>query len=86
VVGRPKRHIDDPDVQKVLIRDFNRYTWGRWRKKFTAGQVPADHESCDWRWQGRGRHPAYWQYVKHAACHWLVNWSLVLAQKAVSQH
>jgi hypothetical protein len=29
-----KRHISDPEVQTVLARDFNKYTWGRWRQRF----------------------------------------------------
>jgi hypothetical protein len=76
-----KRHIDHPDVQKLLVRDFNRYTWGRWRQKFLPGMVPTEFESCDWQWGHRGRTPAYWRYTKHAACHWLVNFSLRLAEQ-----
>lgn len=29
----------------------------------------------------RGPNPAYWRYVKHAACHWLVNFNLRLAEQ-----
>ena len=25
--------------------------------------------------------PAFWQYTKHAACHWLVNFTLKLAER-----
>ena len=80
-----KRHIGHPDVQAVLVRDFNKFTFGRWRNEFVAGKVPRDFESSDWEWgMGlRGRHPAFWQYVKHSACHWLVNLALVLAMHVV---
>ncbi len=38
--------------------------------------------SCDWGWDRRGRPPKYWDYVKHGACHWLVNFNLELANLA----
>lgn len=73
-------HLDAPRVVSTLVRDFNRFTWGRWRQRFTAGHTPFEFESCDWRCDHRGRRPAYWMYVKHAACHWTVNFALELAQ------
>lgn len=76
-----KQHIDDPEVQKVLVRDFNRFTWGSWRLKFLHGMVPTDFETCDWQFEHRGRRPAFWRYTKHAACHWLANFALMLAQR-----
>jgi hypothetical protein len=76
-----KRHIGHPDVQRVLVRDFNRYTYGRWREKFKPGMVPTEFESCDWQLKHRGRRPAFWQFTKHRACHWLCNFSLRLAQR-----
>ena len=79
---RIEPHLNDEELNKVLVRDFNRYTWGRWRKKFTFGQFPAQFESCDWYWNHRGRHPRFWSYVKHGACHWLVNFALRLAMLA----
>ena len=75
-------HLDNPTLQKVLVSDFNKYTTGRWGKRFRIGQYPADFESCDWRWGVRGRPPRYFQYVKHGACHWLINFNLTLAQLA----
>jgi hypothetical protein len=74
-----------PDVEHVLVRDFNKFTWGRWRKKFQPGQLPHEFESCDWYLDHRGPMPAYWWYVKHAACHWLVNHNLELAQRVRPQ-
>jgi hypothetical protein len=75
-----KRHLDNPRVAETLVRDFNKFTYGRWRERFTAGHYPFEFESCDW-WLGhRGRRPKFWNYVKHAACHWLVNFALELAQ------
>lgn len=74
-----------PVAEPVLVRDFNRFTFGRWRKPFTVGHYPAQFESCDWRWERRGRHPRFWRYVKHSACHWLVNHGLVLAQSVMPE-
>lgn len=76
-----KPFINDKEVQKVLVRDFNKFTYGRWHQEFKAGMKPTEFESCDWRCNTgkRGRQPEYWDYVKHAACHWLVNFNLKLA-------
>ncbi len=75
-----KRHINDERVQKILVRDFERFTIGRWGAHFWPGLRPTDFETCDWQCEHRGRPPAFWAYTKHAACHWLVNFNLELAQ------
>ena len=77
-----KKHIDSAEVQKILATDFNKFTYGRWRQKFKTGDLPTNFESCDWRCNTgrRGRQPAFWDYTKHSACHWLVNFNLRLAQ------
>jgi hypothetical protein len=78
--AKVKRHLDDPELNDILVADFNKYTYGRWEKKFTHGQFPTEFENCDWQLGRRGRPPAYWRYTKHEACHWLVNFNLRLAQ------
>ena len=75
-----KRHLGNEEVNRVLCEDFNKYTFGRWNQKFSRGQVPREFETCDWDVDYEGRHPGYWAYVKHAACHWLVNFNLALAK------
>lgn len=80
---RIKVHLIDPKVADVLVRDFNKFTFGRWEKPFLPGMVPHEFESCDWWCDHRGRMPAFWQYVKHSACHWLVNFNLELAQASL---
>jgi hypothetical protein len=77
---RVEPHLADPALNAVLVRDFNMFTYGRWRKPFTHGQFPRNFESCDWGWEHRGKEPRFWRYVKHAASHWLVNFNLRLAQ------
>jgi hypothetical protein len=72
-------HLADEQLNKILVHDFNKFTWGRWRQRFERGKFPADFESCDWACEHRGRRPRYWHFVKHAACHWLVNFALRLA-------
>jgi hypothetical protein len=74
-----RRHLNDKTLNDILVRDFNKFTYGRWGKPFTQGQVPFEFESCDWWLKHRGRRPAFWSYVKHSACHWLVNFTLHLA-------
>jgi hypothetical protein len=78
---RIKPHLADPEFNRILVEDFNKYTYGRWRKRFPAEgrPYPRSFESCDWDWGHRGRQPSYWRYVKHAACHWLVNSNLRLS-------
>ena len=73
---KAKRHLGDEELNNILVRDFNKFTYGRWGKEFTHGRFPTDFESCDWQWRYRGRRPAFWKYTKHSACHWLVNFSL----------
>jgi hypothetical protein len=75
-----KRHLENPRVADTLVRDFTKVTYGKWRNRFTAGQVPFEFENCDWWIEHRGRHPQFWKYVKHGASHWLVNFALELAQ------
>jgi hypothetical protein len=72
-------HLGDKELNAILVRDFNRFTFGRWREPFLPGMLPEQFESCDWRWDHRGPCPRYWAYVKHAACHWICNFSLRLA-------
>lgn len=73
--------IQNKEVQDILVDNFNKFTYGRWEQRFKHGMKPHEFESCDW-WchDRRGRMPEYWNYVKHAACHWLVNFNLKLAQ------
>jgi hypothetical protein len=75
-------HLQDKELNEILVRDFNKFTFGRWRKKFKSGNYPEDFESCDWRLSHKGKEPRYWRYVKHAACHWIVNFTLRLAMLA----
>jgi hypothetical protein len=79
---RIEPHLSNSKLNAVLVRDFNKYTFGRWGKRFEPGQFPRDFESCDWSWEHQGREPRFWRYVKHSACHWLVNFNLCMAQLA----
>jgi hypothetical protein len=76
---RVRPHLTDKELNDILVIDFNKFTFGRWGRRFTYGDLPCEFESCDWDIDHRGRRPGYWQYVKHAACHWLVNSNLRLA-------
>jgi hypothetical protein len=79
---RIEPHLQDEMLNKILIADFNDYTQGRWGLVFYPGTYPEGIESCDWRIGRRGRPPRYWKYVKHGACHWIVNFCLRLASLA----
>jgi hypothetical protein len=43
-----KPHLGDPELNDVLVRDFNKLTEGRWGKKFRHGQFPREFENTDW--------------------------------------
>ena len=79
-------HLGDRQLNDILVRDFNRFTYGRWRERFKPGDLPCHFESCDWHLFHRPPHPRFWAYVKHAACHWLVNFNLRLATLAEPKH
>jgi hypothetical protein len=79
---RIEPHLSNKRLNRVLVRDFNKYTTGRWRKRFKPGQLPSEFEHCDWQEGHRGKRPRYWDYVKSQACHWLVNFNLTLARLA----
>jgi len=80
-----KPHLADDRLNAILVRDFNRYTYGRWGKRFVAGMIPADFDChCDWRCRHRPPGPRFWRYVASGACHALVNFNLRLAELAES--
>ena len=74
-----KRHLGNEEVNRILYEEFNKFTYGSWGQTFVKGQLPWEFEGCDWQVERIGRPPGYWKYVKHAACHWLVNFNLALA-------
>jgi hypothetical protein len=78
-----KPHIASPDVQIKLYEDMLLYTKAVNRRDFTYGDKPSGFEIGDWRetCNRKGRHPAYWDYVCARACHWLVNFNLMLAMR-----
>lgn len=73
-----RRHLVDEELNEVLVRDFNKFTYGRWRKEFTPGCFPSEFETSDWSLNHRGRRPAFWKYTASYACHWLVNFQFAL--------
>jgi hypothetical protein len=79
---RIEPHLGDEALNTILVCDFNKFTYGRWREWFKRGDYPFDFESCDWWLIRRRPHPPFWRYVKDSACHWLVNFNLRLAQLA----
>jgi hypothetical protein len=72
-------HLNDPELNGILIRDFNKFTYGRWEQKFEPSMVPRQFESCDRDMSIPGRRPRFWAFVKHSACHWLCGFTLKLA-------
>jgi len=75
-----RKHLNNKELNNILNKDFNKFTYRRRKQKFPSqrGRYPGDFESCDWD-IGR-RLPEVAKYVKHSACHWLVNFNLKMAQ------
>lgn len=44
---RIKPHLNDKKLCELLVRDFNKFTYGRWQSRFVAGQYPSEFETCD---------------------------------------
>jgi hypothetical protein len=76
-------YLDDDQLNDILDQDFNKFTWGRWRMKFRRDEFPYEFETCYWEFGHRGPAPRFWMYVKHGACHWIVNFALRLATLVV---
>jgi hypothetical protein len=45
---RVKPHLADKKLNEILVKDFNKFTFGRWKQTFFYGDLPYDFESCDW--------------------------------------
>ena len=62
---RVRPHLADKKLNNILVRDFNKFTFGRWGQKFTHGRLPHEFEICDWEFdqRKRGRRPAFWNYT-----------------------
>jgi hypothetical protein len=79
-------HLDNAELNRVLVTDFNKFTMGRWGHEYTGTETPFPKwESCDWWLDHKGPIPRFWAYTKHAACHWIVNFALCLAKLAESR-
>jgi hypothetical protein len=76
-------HLGDAEFNRILNHDFNRMTWGRWRKPFPSKERPYPAS-----WEGYNGHVGrylgpegeYRKFVLDLCCHWLVNANLRLAQ------
>jgi len=74
-------HLHSPFVQEILVRDFNKFTYGRWKKPFSQGMVPAMFEPRPW-WSGcELPKEAWWHYTCTIADDWLLNFNLALATR-----
>src|SRR5260221_9012800 len=77
--------LGDPELQFVLQRGLDDYLREKSGREPRRGVLPAELDTCDWRWcgnWGRGRHwpqPRVWAYVCHRACHYVVGFKLLLA-------
>ena len=40
--------LSNETLNKILVEDFNKYTFGRWAQEFKLGEFPRDYETCLW--------------------------------------
>ncbi len=52
-------HLDDLEFNRVLIDDFNRYTFGRWGQEFKPGMLPVEPVDA-WRIISSDKHSTVW--------------------------
>jgi hypothetical protein len=71
-----KNYIDVKRADYIEYANKNGIPVGNSVWFFVEGQLPADYDSCDWRY---GRLPAWSKYVCHGACHFIVNTLLYIA-------
>lgn len=57
---------------------------GKYQERFT-NTLPSHYDSCDWRFERRGRAPGFWDFVCHSACHWVVDLCLYVAKTKFPQ-
>lgn len=80
--------FERPDILRVSHEDMESYSAQRAEdngypfrpRPFTLDARPADHDSCDWRFnRGKpGPAPAFHDWACHAACHWVVTTNLIV--------
>ena len=76
-------------INDRMRHDFSLYVEGRWGEhgiSFDDYEWPNDLESFSWQGSTVGRPPRFWKLVKHGACHWLVNYQLMLARAIMPKH
>jgi hypothetical protein len=72
-------HLEDRDLNRILVRELNKYRTGLYGKRFMPGMLPEDIDCCDWRCNHRAPHPRFWAYASYGTCHWIANFALRLA-------
>ena len=75
-------HLKDKALNGILVRDFNKFTMGRWNRPFVQGNWPEEFDATDWRGGRRDPRPRYFRYANYLCSHWLVNFQLRLAELA----
>lgn len=75
------RNIWHPCIEEYMF--FRAEENGYKYKPDPNAECPAEYESCDWAYSEprKGPKPKYWDYARHAACHWLVDLALFVAMK-----
>jgi hypothetical protein len=72
-------HLTNKELNEILVRDMDELSRLRWGRRFVHGEYPCEHGSCAWRLDHRGPPPRFWDYTRHGACDWLVDFNLKLA-------
>ena len=85
--SEPFCEIAHMEMERYAENRANHYGYKFKPTKYSPQITPSDYETCDWRYMTgrRGRHPAFWDYVCHGACHWTAPLGLIVAQVALPE-
>lgn len=73
-----------PNMEAYAAHRAAEYGYDNRLTPWTPELTPSHYDSCSWRWdcERRGPQPGYWAFTCAAACHWLVDLHLWVAQRA----
>ncbi len=87
--------LNDSIVQTALVKGFNKYTYGRSKKRFKAGMLPSMFDWSTLRYENDSYvdeddeqirpFPEFFNYVCNGASIWLANFNLALAMMVEPQ-
>ena len=73
--------LDAENIWMPNMFDYQEQRNGKLSWRILTYKKPRHFDGCDWRFERTGRHPEWWDFVCHSACHFLVDLNLYAAAK-----